>query len=561
MKNFICLMLTIYLAFSLKIDRSKTIKEIKLKKKLIGEENQLKQIYQGALPENYTIEFDEDYIITQISWTKKDNYKYNYLLGIFEGSNDKSFLNGIPIGIIKEKDGLNEINYLDIISPNSFKYIRYIPPNKNNTNFGQIQIFGYLKSESNYLNEEKYLQVTNLPLVSINTENSNEPSRWVGDINCTITIINEGKIENSENGVIKVRGRTTSILSSKKPYRIKFSTKQKILNFKGKEKKWTLIANHFDRSLLRNNLAFKISELIGLKYTPRCLPVDVILNGNFRGNYYICDKIEIGKNRINITKMEKTDINEPNITGGYLLQIDSLSKLYPNGFELSKGLIGLILYPEDDEITEEQKSYITYRLNKFEDEIYNGILDSIDLDSYSRYFIMEEFSGDIDHLWSSFYFTKERHDDKFYFGPAWDFDLAFDNEKRLIPTNNKTEFCFNYGDSAGTMRQLVEALIGNKIVIENIKKTWEKLCETVLNDKILVDFLNEEKMKIKESAELNFLKWDNFVEEPDPGMPFIIDFGRKGEDFDFSVEVVKDYVKDRFKSLTNLINDAILRAK
>ena len=259
--------------------------------------------------------------------------------------------------------------------------------------------------------------------------------------------------------------------------------------------------------------------------------------------------------------MEKTDINEPNITGGYLLQIDSLSKLYPNGFELSKGLIGLILYPEDDEITEEQKSYITYRLNKFEDEIYNGILDSIDLDSYSRYFIMEEFSGDIDHLWSSFYFTKERNDDKFYFGPAWDFDLAFDNEKRLIPTNNKTEFCFNYGDSAGTMRQLVEALIGNKIVIENIKKTWEKLCETVLNDKILVDFLNEEKMKIKESAELNFLKWDNFVEEPNPGMPYIIDFGRKGEDFDFSVEVVKDYVKDRFKSLTNLINEAILRAK
>ena len=44
-------------------------------------------------------------------------------------------------------------------------------------------------------------------------------------------------------------------------------------------------------------------------------------------------------------------------------------------------------------------------------------------------------------------------------------------------------------------------------------------------------------------------------------MPFIIDFGRKGEDFDFSVEVVKDYVKDRFKSLTNLINDAIMRAK
>ena len=58
-----------------------------------------------------------------------------------------------------------------------------------------------------------------------------------------------------------------------------------------------------------------------LKYTPRCQPVDLILNGNYQGNYYVCDKIEVGKNRVNISKMEPTDISEPNITGGYLLQI------------------------------------------------------------------------------------------------------------------------------------------------------------------------------------------------------------------------------------------------
>ncbi len=68
-------------------------------------------------------------------------------------------------------------------------------------------------------------------------------------------------------------------------------------------------------------------------------------------------------------------------------------------------------------------------------------------------------------------------------------------------------------------------------------------------------------MKIEESTELNFLKWDNFVEEEDPNFPWRFDFGRKGEDFYFSGEVVEDYVKDRFKSLTNLINNAILRAK
>ena len=61
-------------------------------------------------------------------------------------------------------------------------------------------------------------------------------------------------------------------------------------------------------------------------------------------------------------------------------------------------MTGIILCPENDEITEEQKIYINYRLNKLEDEVYNGILDSIDLDSYSKYFIIEEFCGDPDHV-------------------------------------------------------------------------------------------------------------------------------------------------------------------
>ena len=92
------------------------------------------------MPVNNTIEFDQDYIITLISWTKKDDYKYNYLLGVFQGSNEPSFMNGIPIGIIKEKDGLKELNHLNIFSPDSFKYIRNIPPNTNNTDFSEIKI-------------------------------------------------------------------------------------------------------------------------------------------------------------------------------------------------------------------------------------------------------------------------------------------------------------------------------------------------------------------------------------------------------------------------------------
>jgi len=93
-------------------------------------------------------------------------------------------------------------------------------------------------------------------------------------------------------------------------------------------------------------------------------------------------------NRVNISKMEPTDISEPNITGGYLLQIGGSSGWFGrqgrgntqiNSFKTTKGITGSIEYPKKDEITPEQKTYISEKLNEFEDEIYNGSLDSIDL--------------------------------------------------------------------------------------------------------------------------------------------------------------------------------------
>jgi hypothetical protein len=89
-----------------------------------------------------------------------------------------------------------------------------------------------------------------------------------------------------------------------------------------------------------------------------------------------------------------------------------------------------------------------------------------------------------------------------------------------------------------------------------IKNTWENLCDTVLNEKVLIDFLNESSENIKESAELSLLKWDNYVAEGKGGRQRGGGFGRKGENFEDSVEVLKDYVKNRFTSLTDLINKA-----
>ena len=166
MKTFLYLIFNIYFAKSLLIKEEE--KDGKIKNQ---EEPEIVLIYEGSLENKKFIEIKPNYIITQINWTKKEDYSLNYLLGVFEGSKENSFIDGIPIGIIKPKGELNKINNLEINTSETFKYIRYIPPNRNLTDISPIKIYGY-QYNSIFAQSHKNFQVTNLPLISIHTENS-----------------------------------------------------------------------------------------------------------------------------------------------------------------------------------------------------------------------------------------------------------------------------------------------------------------------------------------------------------------------------------------------------
>ena len=437
------------------------------------------------------IEMDSLYIITNISWTKSSTNNYNYLFGIFEGSTDITFSDSFPIAMIKEENVINDdTNYINIRISAPYKYLRYIPPNIENSKITPVKIFGHIFSDSEDLSIKQFFKPTNLPLMIINTENSIEPISKEEYIDSRIILVNDDKIELNEKASIKVRGHSTAT-RPKKPFKIKFEKKQKVLNFSGKFKKWTLLANHYDSSLIRNILAFQISTIIGLEFTPRCEPVDIILNNNYRGNYFICDQIEVKSGRVEIEEMTKIDINEPNITGGYLLEIDQRAKKEEKYFLTNKGIVGEIKYPDSDDITKEQEKYINQYLNKVEEKVYNNNFSYLDLDSFYKYFIMQEFCGDIDFVVSSFHCTKRRNDDKLYFGPVWDYDLSFDNDDRLIPTNQKPKFVLYYGDSSGTTKNFIIHIIKNKEIMSNINKTWFELQEEGLDFETLNSFIDK----------------------------------------------------------------------
>ena len=205
-------------------------------------------------------------------------------------------------------------------------------------------------------------------------------------------------------------------------------------------------------------------------------------------------------------------------------------------------LIGEIKDPDSDEITKEEENYIKLYLNKVEKQVYLGNLQYLDLYTFYRYFIMQEFCGDIDTVLSSFHLTKRRGDDKLYFGPVWDYDLSFDNDGRLNPTNQKPLFTFYYGDTAGTCRDFLRTILLTNNTMNYINQTWHELKKSGLNFEYLSNYITIESTKILSSAKLNYYKWFGSTIENAENL------------YKKNVAIVTNYVKLRFDRLTYLIN-------
>lgn len=107
----------------------------------------------------------------------------------------------------------------------------------------------------------------------------------------------------------------------KKPCAFKLSSRRQALGM-AKHKRRVLLANCFDRSLIRNAVVFELGRETSLEWTPRGEYVDLVLNGVLLGNYYLCEQIKVDKNRVNITEMSSSDVDGESVTGGYLLEYD-----------------------------------------------------------------------------------------------------------------------------------------------------------------------------------------------------------------------------------------------
>ena len=438
------------------------------------------------------------HVITKVGWASSKPVQ----LGVFEGANSPDFMDALPLYLIEENSDDAGMTYVDINCSRGFRYVRYFSPASARGQVPDLEFYGH-QGEGD---DSRFFQVTNLPTVVIHTLKDEKPYDKVHEIVSQLSIISDnGTKLLSEPGTIRERGNASRDFP-KKPYRIKFDKKQHVLNAPAKAKKWTLINNYGDKTLMRNLLAFELSRRLGMPYTPFGAAVDVLLNGEYKGCYQLCDQIQVHKNRVEVTEMKPEDNEGSALTGGYLVEVDA----YANGerlwFRSANGNPVTIKSPSEDSITVEQKNYIIDHFNAMEWDLDRYL----DKNTFLRHFLVGELSGNTDTYWSV-YMYKERDDEMMYTGPVWDFDLAFDNDQRTYPVCDKSDFIYRSGGSCtGNMKLLVDIVaLQNDESQSMMLDIWDEARHRNLTEESLVAYIDKLESDLDHSQRLNYLRWDN----------------------------------------------------
>ncbi len=458
------------------------------------------------------------HVITRVGWSPRTSQARRVQLGVFEGSNSPDFLDAVPLYLIPEQGTVNAMTYADVSVSRGFRYVRYVGPADARCNIAELEFYGYEGAGD----DTRWYQITNLPTVSIHTEAGYDPQDKVNEMPSFITITYDGGTRIQEYP-ITARGRGNASWDfPKKPWRIKFADGKSHHMLRGsaqespaKAKKWTLINNYGDKTLMRNCLAFEVSKRLGALYTPWCQPVDVIMNGEYKGCYQLCDQITVDKARVPITEMTEWDNEEPFVTGGYIIEVDAYASRETSWFTSNRGNPVTIKHPGDDEITSQQSNYIKGHFNLMESSLFssnyadptNGFRRYLDVESFLKHFIIGEFSGNMDTYWST-YMYKEREEDQFHVAPCWDFDLAFDNDVRVYPVNGRSDWTFRGGSCAGNMKSFVNRILSDNAVQNQLEQLWkENRKEGLLDEKTLLEYVDSMAQEMEASARLNFIRW------------------------------------------------------
>lgn len=294
---------------------------------------------------------------------------------------------------------------------------------------------GYWRTQDSY-NIQPSLTV---PLIHINTqdgvtiadkENYIDATFWLD--NCGIEGYESmGSEEEPLSIEIKGRGNYTWRESYKKPYKIKFAQKQMPLGL-DHSKHFILKPDFMDWSgYLRNETGFEISRQLGMPYTTRQYPVELVLNGEYQGLYFLCEKIRVENGRVDIIEQQDNETNPDNVTGGWLLELgyeDNQVIAQFQGNDPSNSWFAFMA-ESPEVLSQVQRDYIHDFIFQADsclfvtDKTDTGWEQYFDINSMARFYVIHEVMENVEAFSGSLFMYKDwGEDQKLKFGPVWDFD-------------------------------------------------------------------------------------------------------------------------------------------
>ena len=355
-------------------------------------------------------------------------------------------------------------------------------------------------------------------------------------------------IEESDKLKMKVRGNSTAKVSNgKKPYRLKFAKDEKDaegnliashkhdLGLGYKKRNWTLLANAFDHSMIRNAISYHICKEVGLPFAAGYRFIDLVINDEYRGTYQVSDHLEVDKKRINID--EDT---------GWYVEFQGRGDMldYPN--IQSTGYLMNVKNPDTDGLTEEATTSLLNVIkdwfdNKWKPSLDGYNVDASDVDEGWRayndeqtlmdFLIATDITGDYDGLMTVKAYRDL--DTKLFWGPVWDKDLAIGN----YDNSNDEKLVMDIGNASSIrfyVQNIMKDPLFTKKIAEKMKTLYDGGLYTRLSNNI-DDIVNG----IKNTWALNYEKWG----DASLGMETQYNLGK----LDTYVANIKEWLKKRIK--------------
>ena len=326
---------------------------------------------------------------------------------------------------------------------------------------------------------------------------------------------------------VEIRGRGNSTWNNaKKPYQIKFVDKESVLGMPA-DRRWILLANYSDKSMLRNEVALKMGQISDLEFTPSSQFVDLYLNNNYRGTYQVTQKVEESSNRV--------DIGDD----GFLLEVDQLSRLDEDDVYIQSDNFLYNVKEPDLSWNDDKFNFIQDHMRKVDQLVMSddflhpnlGYKKYFDVDALVDWYLINEITRNTDSDYFTSVYMHLIPGEKIKMGPIWDYDLSLGN----VDYNDNHKIDGFYMKNGLWMARFFQDP-------EFVAQVKERFLYFYSNKEDLKNLIRTSADYLNESQDANYLRWPTLGEYVWPNYVYY-------DTYEEEVDHLEKWLDDRFEWL------------